>query len=351
MKTSEKYIEESARAFGIDPTTLEPLVGNSGADVFRGDSKTGPRVLKIHSPDNVTNFGGKESVIEGLHYQEGLAKQMTGDVAFAGPMRSKSGELCEEIDTDDGLRIAMAFEFFPGKEVYHRVDGHQIPINDPEIGGLLYERIGRAAGIMHRYTSEYPQWWSATDADRADTPFSGRKDRDGAGSPHSIYDWISYVNTGIVPELQEHWESISTVLGSMTAERDEYGFIHFDYTQANIMYDFERVMVFDHNGVVGQFVYDIGSSFSSSDSAGVQQEHRREYWLRFVSGYRKEFALKEKWVPWLRATLDFRRLGYYLILLQRQKEGRDSYSLAMLDQWRDDMIAGRSWVDIDFSLP
>ena len=139
MSDTKSYIEKSADAFGIDPNTLEPLVGNSGAAVFKGDSKTGPKVLKINSP----RFDGKQSVIEGLHYQEGLAKQMTGDVALAGPLRSQSGELGEEIDTDDGLRIAMAFEFVPGKEVRHRIDGYQIPINDPAVGGLLYERMGR----------------------------------------------------------------------------------------------------------------------------------------------------------------------------------------------------------------
>jgi Ser/Thr protein kinase RdoA (MazF antagonist) len=351
MKKIEPYIEESARAFGIDPTTLEPLVGNSGADVFRGDTSTGPRVLKIHSPGSGISFGGKESVIEGLHYQEGLAKRMTGDVAFAGPMRSRSGELGEEIDTDDGPRIAMAFEFAPGKEVYHRVDGYQIPFDDPEVGGPLFERMGKAAGIMHRYSSEYPIWWSAADTDHTSTPFSDRKDRDGAGSSNSIYQWISSARARIVPELQEHWESVSTALDDMTAERDEYGFFHLDYATSNTMYDYECLTVIDHSAQFGQFVYDIGSPFLNLDEAGVEKEHRREYWLRFVSGYRREFALKEKWIPWLRTTLDFRRLAIYFMNVQRQSDGRPSADFQMLPQWREDMMAGKPWVDIDFSLP
>ena len=135
MKNPKAYIEKAARAFTIDPSTLEPLVGNSGADVLKGVSKTGPRVLKIESALNVESFGGKQSVIEGLYYQEGLAKQMTGDVALPGPLRSERGELGEAVETDDGLRIAIAFEFVPGKVVHHRVDGYQIPMNDPEVGG------------------------------------------------------------------------------------------------------------------------------------------------------------------------------------------------------------------------
>jgi hypothetical protein len=81
---------------------------------------------------------------------------------------------------------------------------------------------------MHRYSSEYPRRWSVTDADRPGTPFSGRKDRQGAGSANSIYHWVSYAKAGMaeVPEVQEHWESISAVLEDMTAERDDYGFFH-----------------------------------------------------------------------------------------------------------------------------
>jgi hypothetical protein len=124
MNNPKAHIEKAARAFTIDPSTLEPLVGNSGA-----------RVLKILSVHNVESFGGKQSVVEGLRYQEGLAKQMTGDVALPGPLRSERGELGEAVETDDGLRIAIAFEFVPGKVVHHRVDGYQIPMNDPEVGG------------------------------------------------------------------------------------------------------------------------------------------------------------------------------------------------------------------------
>jgi Ser/Thr protein kinase RdoA (MazF antagonist) len=353
MNKTEPYIDESARAFGIDPTTLEPLVGNSGADVFRGDSKTGPRVLKIHSALNVSMFGGKHAVLEGLQYQEGLAEQMTGDVALAGPLRSEGGEIGEEIETDDGLRIAMAFEFVPGKEVEHRVAGLQIPINDPEVGGLLYERIGRAAGIMHRYSSEYPIWWSAADTDRPGTPFSAKNNPDGSSLISGAYYWIDYADAGMAdaPELQKHWESLSAALKEMTAKREEYGFIHFDYGTTNMLYDYNRLTIIDHGSMFGQFVYDIGSPFMSLGRVAVQKDRCRAYWLRFLSGYRGEFALKDEWITWLGATMDIRRLVFYIMNIQRKRDGGPNADFDMLPQWKADMVAGRPSVDIDFSLP
>ena len=101
----------------------------------------------------------------------------------------------------------------------------------------------------------------------------------------------------------------------------------------------------------GQFVYDIGSPFISLGKEAVQKDRCREYWLRFLSGYRREFALKDKWITWLGATLDFRRLIFYIMNIQRKRDGGPNADFDMLDQWRTDMIAGKPWVDIDFSLP
>jgi hypothetical protein len=352
MNSSETYTEESARAFGIDPTTLEPLVGNSGADVFRGESRHGPKVLKILSPGNVKLCGGKQSVLESLQYQKGLAERMTGDVAFAGPLRSDRGVSGEEIESDDGLRIATAYELASGKEVEHRINGLQIPVNDPKVGGPLFERIGKAAGIMHRYSSEYPIWWSAADADRADTPFSGRTDRDGAGLMPGAYHWIDYVNTGLadVPELEEHWESVLSVLKSMTAKRDEYGYLHYDYSITNMLYDNERLTVIDHGTGFGQFVFDIGSGFSGLERFGVPKPLMQEYWSHFVASYNNEFSLKKEWCPWLRATLDFRRIVFYIMNIQRKESGGDSFDFPLLDRQRAEMLEGKPKVDIDFSL-
>lgn len=289
---------------------------------------------------------------DSLLYQEGLAERMTGDVAFAGPLRSNSGALGEEIESDDGLRIAIAYELASGKEVEHRIHGLQVHINDSKVGAPLFERIGKAAGIMHRYSSEYPLWWSAADADRADTPFSGRKDRDGAGLQLGAYNWIDYVNTWIAdaPELDEHWGSVLSVLRSMTAERDEYGCLHYDYSITNMLYDNQRLTIIDHNGGFGQFVFDIGSVFSGLDRFGAPKSLIQQYWSHFVASYNNEYSLKKEWCPWLRATLDFRRLIFYIMNTQYKKSGKDSLDFPLLDHWRAEMLEGKPTVDIDFSL-
>jgi Ser/Thr protein kinase RdoA (MazF antagonist) len=353
MKKTEPYIEESARAFGIDHTTLEPLVGNSGAAVFKGESKLGPKVLKILAPGNVKRSGGKQSVLEGLQYQEGLAECLTGDVAFAGPLRSENGDLGVAIETEVGLKIAIAFNLASGREVEHRISGLQIPINDPKVGRPLFERMGKAAGIMHRYSSEYPIWWSAADADRPDTPFSGRKDRDGGGSAAGWHHWKDYVQSGIAdaPELQEHFETVVTALWGGTVNRDEYGYIHADYCFGNMLYDYERLTIIDHNAALGSFLFDFSNAGRSLETPGIPEELRRSYWLSFVSGYCSEYSLKDDWIPRMRAFLDFRRLLFYVMNLQRKKDGGDSFDFDQLDQWRTDMIAGKPWVNIDFSRP
>ena len=353
MGTFKPYIEKSACAFDIDPTTLDPLIGNSGAEVFKGAFKTGSKVLRIISPKLVKRIGSKQRTLERLLYKEGLAAQLTGDVAFAGPVRSESGELGQDIETDGELRIATAYTFAQGKEVSHRINGLQIQIDDPEVGGLLYERIGRAAGMMHQYSSEYPIWWSAADSDRSDTPFSHREDRDGAGLANGTYHWVEYVNKGIsdAPEILEHWQATLAELTKMTAERDEYGFVHFDYSLGNMLYNHECLTIIDHNAFFGHFVSDCGSPFTQPEINDLEKDLRQTYWLRFVTGYRQEFPMNETSIPWLNATIDFRRIVFYLMNIKFQKDGRESYDFAVLDRWREDMITGRPWVDIDFFLP
>ncbi len=48
MKAPDSWAERSARAFNIDPATLEPLIGgNTGADVFKAEFRSRSIVLKI----------------------------------------------------------------------------------------------------------------------------------------------------------------------------------------------------------------------------------------------------------------------------------------------------------------
>jgi Ser/Thr protein kinase RdoA (MazF antagonist) len=355
MKKTEPYIEKSARAFGIDPSTLESLgEGNTRADVLIGKSGSGPKVLKIQPVFIVRIFGGTESTLEGLVYQEGLAEKLTGDVAFAGPLRSINGNLGEEIETDDGIRVAMLSNVAKGKEVRRRSDGYQIPISNPEIGGLLYERVGRALGIMHRYSSEYPVWWPAHAADLPHTPFTGRKDRDGAtAAPAPVNVGQHYIETAVAeePELTDHWESILSARKTWVAGRNEFGYLHYDYGLTNMLYDLEQLTIIDHMALFGWFFDDVACPFVGLKGNGIPDQRIQTYWGRFVSGYSREFTLKAEWIPRLRITLDSRRLLYYAMNMAYKKSGVDSADFPMLEKWREDMIAERPFVDIDFSLP
>jgi Ser/Thr protein kinase RdoA (MazF antagonist) len=355
MKKTEPYIAESARVFGIDPTTLESLGdGNTQADVLIGKSPSGPKVLKILPVSNVRVCGGAQSILEGLVYQEGLAERLTGDVAFAGPLRSTNGNLGEEIETDDGIRVAMLSNVAKGEEVKRRSDGYQIPISNPEIGGLLYERVGRALGIMHRYSSEYPVWWPADAADLPNTPFTGRKDRNGAtAAPAPVYVGQDYIETAVAdePDLTDHWESILSARKTWVAGRDEFGYLHYDYGLANMLYDLEHLTIIDHAAQFGWFFDDVACPFMGLKGDGIPDQLIETYWRRFVSGYGREFTLKAEWIPRLRISLDSRRLLFYAFNMYYKKNGVESADFPMLEKWREDMIAGRPFVEIDFSLP
>jgi Ser/Thr protein kinase RdoA (MazF antagonist) len=355
MKKTEPYIVESARAFGIDPSTLESLGdGNSQADVLIGKSPSGPKVLKIQPAFIVRVFGGTESTLEGLVYQEGLAERLTGDVAFAGPLRSTNGSIGEVIETDEGTIVAMLFDVAKGKEVERRSDGYQIPISNPEIGGLLYERVGRALGIMHRYSSEYPVWWPADAADRPDTPFTGRKDRNGAtAAPAPVYVGQDYIETAVAdePELTDHWESILSARQTWVAGQDEFGYLHNDYGLTNMLYDPKRLTIIDHAAQFGWFFDDVACPFMRLRGDGIPDQLIQTYWRRFVSGYDQEFTLNPEWTLRLSISLDYRRLLFYAINMMFNKRGVDGADSPMLEKWREDMIAGRPFVETDFSLP
>jgi hypothetical protein len=53
----------------------------------------------------------------------------------------------------------------------------------------------------------------------------------------------------------------------------------------------------------------------------------------------------------MHALQDIKRLGFYLINLARQSEGRHSYDYPEMETWRSEMLENRPAIDPDLLLP
>ena len=162
-----------------------------------------------------------------------------------------------------------------------------------------------------------------------------------------------YIETAVAeePELTDHWESILSARKTWVAGSDEFGYLHYDYGLTNMLYDLECLTIIDHAAQFGWFFDDVAVPFQSLKRDGIPDQLIKTYWGRFVSGYSREFTLKAEWMPRLRITLDSRRLLFYAINMAYKKSGVGSADFPVLEKWREDMIAERPFVDIDFSLP
>jgi Ser/Thr protein kinase RdoA (MazF antagonist) len=340
----ESYIIESARAFDIDPTTLEPIAGgNSGVPIYKGQpSRGGPSVLKCIRPFNGEPIG----VIQGLEYLETLRSLNTDDTVVAVPLRSKKGEIGIQIDIDGSPHVAAAFDLARGTEINHRERGLAFDISSPDVGEPIYERMGQAAGIMHRAATEYPLWW-ATPTPGIDTGENGK------GLAFCFHDWIAMTEQGmpLAPELGPHWAEIGKRIDKIPINRSTFGFIDYDYSFNNMFYDGRRLTVIDHNAAFGFFAIDLASVVSGQVFGSLKATTKRRYWRRFIEAYRAETYFDSSWIPWLHALQDYKRLGFYLINLTWKAEGKDSYDFPMMETRRREMLENRPTFDFDLSLP
>lgn len=178
------------------------------------------------------------------------------------PVRTKTGEICLNLDTAWGRFYATAFS---------RVDG--VPIEDAEISNEIMFEYGKALGKLHSLSSKYvPKTKKWTHNEALDWTASVLKE----------YNAPDYVVSELI--------AIRSELDGLPANHNNYGLVHYDFELDNVFYDKEKktcsVIDFD-DSMYHWFALDIEQAFDSlkDKCSGESLQSARS---EFIRGYKEE---------------------------------------------------------------
>lgn len=309
---------EAAVKYGIDPDSLAPLVGNSASSVFKGTKQGRSLVLKV-SQSPLLSY---ESYNESISYLDKLTNQMNGTIKFPIIERSNGGRLLEIVCEDHDPHFAFAQEFIEATNVCDQINGAHFTISNPDIGGEIYDLMGRALGTMHEYSKRYPLWRSETDSQSPYFP-GDRASEPGEGKATGFYNGFEYYVSELEddPDLVTYYRNLKKRAMSMEPRRETYGIIHYDFSLSNVMYDGTTLSVIDHLACYGHFIWDVATacSFASSFHDGTSHDVKRYLWQRFIDLYNEQTNFDEEQKKWILLVLEVQRALFYSVNVRRKK--------------------------------
>jgi len=221
----------------------------------------------------------REDFLAELEYIRYLAEH-GGSVANV--INSRNGNLLEEITHEGHAFFICLFEKAPGKMLaengYRYREG--IPISE------YFYNCGKVLGKMHQLAKEYVPG-------------------------HRRYSFFDKYNAGYInelipaklPLLKEKILRLLKELEELDTSRENYGMIHFDYSDGNYHIDFDtgQITVFDFdNCCFGWYMFELASLWTHGVGwvAGERDAEKRrafmdDYFQTVLAGYRSETELDD----------------------------------------------------------
>lgn len=193
-------------------------------------------------------------------------------------VNSKKGNLLEEITHDNHTFFVCMFEKARGKMLaennYQYREG--VPITE------YYYNCGKILGKMHQLSKKY-------------TPVHQR---------YSFFDKYNaeYINELIpdsLPLVKEKLLELLSSLKELDRNHENYGMVHFDYSDGNYMIDFDtgEITVFDFdNSCFCWYMYDLANIWTEDGVGWIyfeqdevkRKKYMEDYFETLLAGYRSE---------------------------------------------------------------
>ncbi len=286
IKVSDKAMQEICDKLSIPKETLKYIGGGSESSdgiLYVYDSQSGRMVLKI--------LAIPEKEIDKLRSLELRVKfaNLLGEngINLAYPIRNQNGNLYETSIDNQHIYTAYVMEFTEGK--------------NPESNELTDELLvewGRITGKSHKITKGF------TDGDN----FKGL---DHKAEVEFFTDWCEE------PFVKSVWSDIGGYLDTLPMGKDEYGFIHNDNHQRNILVQDKNITIIDFDcSAVQFFIQDIITPaqgvmfdiYGGMVSPLSEAERLKRFFYSFINGYEKENHLSDFWYKEITNFINYRRL-------------------------------------------
>ncbi len=286
IKVSEKAMQEICDKLSIRKDELKYLGGGSeSADgiLYAYDSQSGRMVLKILAiPEN------EREKLRSLEIRVRFAN-LLGEkgIKLAYPMKNQNGNLYETSFDNQHIYTAYVMEFSEGRNP----ESH-------ELTDELLVEWGRITGKSHRVTKGF-------------TEGGDFKSLNHQAEVEFFTDWCKE------PIVKSAWNDIGKYLDTLPTGRDEYGFIHNDNHQRNILVQDKNITIIDFDCSAVQFflqdiitpaqgvMFDIYGGMVSPLS---DAERLKRFFYSFINGYEKENHLSDFWYKEITNFINYRRL-------------------------------------------
>ncbi len=286
IKITEKAMAELCGKLSINLKGLEFLGGgreDSDGTVYTYNSNDGKMVLKILAiPENQIDK------LVSLEVRVKFANHLgENGIKLAYPLKNRNGNLYETSIDNKHIYIAYTMKFCEGKNP----ESHELTDE------LLHE-WGRITGKSHKVTKGFSEGES--------------------GRNLTYKEEISFfIEWCKEPIVKSAWSEMERRIDSFSKDQDNYGFIHNDNHQRNILVTDKDITIIDFDCANKQFlIQDIttpAQGIMFDITGGMLSPLRdtvklKRFFDSFINGYEKENHLTDFWYKELTTFVNYRRL-------------------------------------------
>lgn len=289
IKVTKNAMAEICDKLSIYEKELKFLGGgreDSDGIVYTYDANNSKMVLKILAiPEN--QFDKLRSLEARIRYANYLGKN---GIKIAYPIRNKNGNLYETSIDNHHVYTAYIMEFCAGRN----------PENHELTDGIVHE-WGKIIGKSHKITKKFSE-------EIGDSDLSYKRE-------------VSFfMNWCKEPLVKSAWSEMEYYLDTLPKGQDDYGFIHNDNHQRNILVLDRNITIIDFDCAGKQFfiqdittpaqgiMFDITGGMASPLCDAKRLKH---FFHSFINGYEKENHLADFWHKELTTFINYRRLLLY----------------------------------------
>jgi len=255
---------------------IEPHEGGRNLFYFCENAGEKDKIIRIvFLPDR-----NIEDILSELEFVQYLS---THDGPVSNVIDSQNGQMVEELSYQGQLFFISVFEKAKGQQLAD--NGYRYRVGAP-LSEYFYN-CGKTLGQLHELSKEYQ-------------PI------------HRRYSFFDKYNPGfitrIIPEslplLKEKLLALHQTLAEMERDPNNYGLIHFDYSDGNYMIDYETgdITVFDFdNACYCWYMVDLANVWKHGvgwiqfeSNVDKRRQFMTEYFATVLEGYRSETAIDER---------------------------------------------------------
>lgn len=286
ITVTEEALSELCVKIGINKGALEYLGGGRGDSdgivytFTNGIRKMALKIIAIPKQEKET----LDRLDLRIRYAGFLGKN---GVRIAAPIRNRNGNLYEWADSGNHRFVAYEMEFKDGRNP-----------GGGELTDELVRNWGKLTGKSHRITKQFQQ---GTDI---------------AGLNHKA-EIEFFRNWCKEPEVKQEWTKMERLLDTLPCGADEYGFIHNDNHQQNILVSGNEITLIDFDCAARQFfIQDIATPVQGlmfGEAGGMaspvrNRERLERFFDSFLNGYETENHLSDFWYQKLGIFVQYRRV-------------------------------------------